>query len=228
MTTKNEPDARDFERRPGLALTELAEDAARCRDCPLWERATQVVFGEGPIDPLYIAVGEQPGDQEDRAGRPFVGPAGRVFDVALEEAGIDRSTVYVTNAVKHFKWQPRGKRRIHDKPNRSEVVACHQWLDAELGALPIDAVVIALGATAGQSLLGPSFRVGKARGADLTIGPRPLVATIHPSAVLRGDDDQRDALRAGLVTDLRRATTLAREDAPPNVVAVPIIEEMSP
>src|SRR5207237_2336540 len=142
----------------------------------LWGRATQVGFGEGRADARLIAVGEQPGDQEDLAGRPFVGPAGRIFDDALEAAGIDRSTVYVTNAVKHFKWQQRGKRRIHDKPNRTEVVACHQWLDAELGALPDDAVVVALGATAGQSLLGPSFRVGAARGAELAVGGHPLVA----------------------------------------------------
>ena len=191
-------------------LSDLAAEAACCRDCPLWKRATQVVFGEGPADARFIAVGEQPGDHEDLEGRPFVGPAGRVFDAALEEAGIDRSTMYVTNAVKHFKWEARGKRRIHDKPNRGEVVACHQWLDGELAALPDDAVVIVLGATAGQSLLGPSFRVGKARGVDLTLGPRPLVATIHPSAVLRGDEDRRRALRDDLVADLRRAATLAR------------------
>jgi DNA polymerase len=168
-----------------------------------------VVFGQGPADARLIAVGEQPGDQEDRQGEPFVGPAGRILDDAFEAAGIDRSTVYLTNAVKHFKWEPRGKRRIHDKPNRSEIVACHQWLDAELAALPTDAVVVALGATAGQSLLGPSFRVGRARGADLAVGPRPLVATIHPSAVLRGRDDARRELFDGLVVDLRRAQRLA-------------------
>lgn len=189
-------------------IAQLADEAARCRDCPLWERATQVVFGEGPTDARFIAVGEQPGDQEDRHGHPFVGPAGRVFDEALADAHIDRADVYVTNAVKHFKWQARGKRRIHDKPNRREVVACHQWLDAELELLPADAVVIALGATAGQSLLGPTFRVGKARGQTLTLGAHPLVATMHPSAVLRADDDDRHQLLHDLVTDLRRARAL--------------------
>jgi DNA polymerase len=210
MTARASTRTAKLERR----LTDLAAQAARCRDCPLWEQATNVVFGEGPVDALYIAVGEQPGDQEDRVGRPFVGPAGRVFDEALEEAGIDRSSVYVTNAVKHFKWHAKGKRRIHDKPNRTEVVACHQWLHEELATLPSDAVVIALGATAGQSLLGSSFRVGQARGAELTLGSRHLVATIHPSAVLRGDDDQRQSLRDGLVTDLRRATTLTGRHHP--------------
>jgi DNA polymerase len=189
-------------------LRKLADDAATCRSCPLWRDATQVVFGEGPATAKLIAVGEQPGDQEDRQGHPFVGPAGRILDDAFEEAGIERSTVYVTNAVKHFKWQARGKRRIHDKPNRSEVVACHQWLDAELAALPDDAVVVALGATAGQSLLGPSFRVGTARGADLTVGPHPLVATIHPSAVLRGPREDRAERFDDLVCDLRRASRL--------------------
>jgi DNA polymerase len=191
-------------------LRTLAEEAAACRACPLWQRATQVVFGEGPADARIIAVGEQPGDQEDLAGHPFVGPAGRVFDDALADAGIDRGSVYVTNAVKHFKWEQRGKRRIHQKPNRTEVVACHQWIDAELAALPPDAVVLALGATAGQSLLGPSFRVGASRGVTLTLGSRPLVATIHPSAVLRSrSGDERAAQFAGLVEDLRRADALA-------------------
>jgi DNA polymerase len=191
-------------------LARLAEDASACRACPLWERATQVVFGEGPAEARIVAVGEQPGDQEDKAGHPFVGPAGRVLDDALAAAGIDRGAVYVTNAVKHFKWTARGKRRIHDKPNRGEVVACHQWIEAELASLPTDAVVVAMGATAGQSLLGPSFRVGKARGETLAVGPRPLVATIHPSAVLRGrDDESRKELFDGLVVDLARAGSLA-------------------
>jgi len=179
-----------------------------CRSCPLWRDATQVVFGEGPANARLIAVGEQPGDQEDREGHPFVGPAGRVLDDAFDAAGIERSGVYVTNAVKHFKWQARGKRRIHDKPNRSEVVACHQWIDAELAVLPDDAVIVALGATAGQSLLGPSFRVGKARGEDLTLGSHPLVATIHPSAVLRGPSEDRSQRFEDLVSDLRRANAL--------------------
>ncbi|MFL6203785.1 MAG: UdgX family uracil-DNA binding protein [Acidimicrobiales bacterium] len=189
-------------------LRRLADEAAGCRACPLWRDATQVVFGEGPVSARLIAVGEQPGDQEDRQGHPFVGPAGRVLDDAFDAAGIERSAVYVTNAVKHFKWQARGKRRIHDKPNRTEVVACHQWLDAELAVLRDDAVVVALGATAGQSLLGPAFRVGRARGADLALGPHPLVATIHPSAVLRGPKEDRAERFDGLVADLRRASVL--------------------
>jgi uracil-DNA glycosylase family protein len=189
-------------------LRAASRDAAACRACPLWERATQTVFGEGPADAALVLVGEQPGDEEDLAGAPFVGPAGRLLDDALEAAGLERSQLYVTNAVKHFKWKPRGKRRIHDKPNRTEVVACHQWLDAELGAVDPD-VVVALGATAGQALLGPRFRVGASRGVALEVEGRPLVATIHPSAVLRArDHDERVASFDGLVADLARARDL--------------------
>jgi DNA polymerase len=155
-----------------------------------------------------VLVGEQPGDEEDRTGEPFVGPAGRLLDRALAAAGIRRDRVYVTNAVKHFKWEPRGKRRIHQKPNRTEVVACRQWLDEELAAIEPD-VVVALGATAGQSLLGPSFRVGAARGQVLDLHGRALVATVHPSAVLRSrDHDAREAAFDGLVSDLVRARGL--------------------
>jgi DNA polymerase len=166
------------------------------------------VFGAGPADAPLVLVGEQPGDEEDLAGTPFVGPAGRLLDDALEAAGLDRSCLYLTNAVKHFKWTPRGKRRIHDKPSRSEVVACHQWLDTELAQVDPD-VVVALGATAGQSLLGPSFRVGASRGRVLDLEGRPLVATLHPSAVLRArDHDERAAAFDGLVGDLARAWAL--------------------
>jgi uracil-DNA glycosylase family protein len=189
-------------------LPTLERKAESCRSCPLWERATQVVFGDGPAGARLLMVGEQPGDEEDRAGAPFVGPAGRLLDEAMQAAGVDRTTVYVTNAVKHFKWSARGKRRIHERPNRSEVVACHQWLEAELEVVDPE-VVVALGATAGQSLIGPSFRVGAARGITLDIGGRPLVATLHPSAVLRarGSTARAEAF-AGLVEDLRRADAL--------------------
>jgi len=192
-----------------VASLELLEhEVQACRDCPLWQRATQAVFGEGPPTARLLLVGEQPGDEEDKAGEPFVGPAGRVLDRALDSAGITRRDVYVTNAVKHFKWEARGKRRIHQKPNRTEVVACHQWLEGELAAVDPD-VVVAMGATAGQSLVGPSFRVGAARGAALELDGRPLVATIHPSAVLRSrDHDEREAAFAGLVDDLVRAREL--------------------
>jgi DNA polymerase len=189
-------------------IADLADQAADCRACDLWERATQVVFGAGPRSARLLLVGEQPGDEEDRAGEPFVGPAGRLLDQAIEAADLERRTLYVTNAVKHFKWEPRGKRRIHQKPNRTEVVACRPWLEAELAAVDPD-VVVALGATAGQALLGPSFRVGAARGADLELEGRPLVATIHPSAVLRNRDrDQRRVAFDELVDDLRRAKAL--------------------
>jgi uracil-DNA glycosylase family protein len=191
-------------------LDELAAAAEACTACDLYKRATQAVFGEGPPDAPIALVGEQPGDEEDRTGAPFVGPAGRVLDDAVADAGLDRDRLYVTNAVKHFKWEARGKRRIHDKPNRTEVVACHQWLDRELEVLRPDVVLVALGATAGQSLLGPKFRVGAARGTDLELDGRPVVATIHPSAVLRmRSSEERAEAFAGLVVDLRRAGQLA-------------------
>ncbi len=191
-------------------LAVLADRARDCRACDLWKVGTQTVFGAGPAAAQLVLVGEQPGDEEDLAGEPFVGPAGRLLDDALDEAGIERSTVYVTNAVKHFKWKPRGKRRIHDKPNRTEVVACHQWLAEELDVLDDGAVVVALGATAGQSLFGPSFRVGASRGVDLELDGRPVVATVHPSAVLRSrSSEERKAAFEGLVADLRRARSLA-------------------
>jgi uracil-DNA glycosylase len=191
-------------------LEELRSDAATCTACDLYARATQTVFGEGPGDASLMLVGEQPGDQEDKAGEPFVGPAGHVLDRALDDAGIARDDVYVTNAVKHFKWKPRGKRRLHDKPNRKEIVACRQWLDAELEVVD-PAVIVVLGATAGQALFGAKFRVGVARGQVLDLDGFPVVATVHPSAVLRAQDGpDRDELFDGLVADLRRAAELAR------------------
>jgi uracil-DNA glycosylase len=185
------------------SLKALREEAAGCRACPLWQTGTQTVFGEGAAKAQVFLVGEQPGDQEDRAGRPFVGPAGRLLDDALEQAGIDRSTTYVTNAVKHFKWEARGKRRIHAKPNWSEIAACHPWLQAELEVVRPQ-VLVCLGATAAQALLGRQFRVTKQRGQWVESDLAPHVtATIHPSAVLRqrSDEDRHRELDA-LVRDL--------------------------
>ena len=189
-----------------ITLESLREAAKLCHGCDLWRNATQTVFGEGPEDAQLMFVGEQPGDQEDKAGQPFVGPAGRIFDQALEEVGINRSRVYVTNAVKHFKWQPRGKRRIHQKPNAAELAACRPWLDAEL-AVVRPRVLVCLGATAAQALLGRSFRVTKQRGTpvDSTLA-EVVIATIHPSAILRAED--RDAEYAGFVDDLERVAEL--------------------
>jgi uracil-DNA glycosylase len=171
------------------SLTALREVAAGCRACDLWRNATQTVFGEGRRTAEVMLIGEQPGDKEDLAGHPFVGPAGRVLDQALNDVGIDREQVYVTNAVKHFKWKARGKRRIHDKPNAAEVAACRPWLDAELATVR-PRVVVLLGATAAQALLGRSFRVTKERGKVLeeTVIAPFVVATVHPSSILRAPD----------------------------------------
>ena len=189
-----------------LSQRALHEAAAVCRGCELWRAATQTVFGEGPAGASVMFVGEQPGDQEDQQGQPFVGPAGRLFDKALEDVGIDRTQVYVTNAVKHFKWQPRGKRRIHQKPNWAELTACRPWLDAELAVVK-PRVLVALGATAGQALLGRQFRVTKQRG-ELLDSPLAeyVLATIHPSAILRAED--RDREYAGFVADLEKVAEL--------------------
>jgi DNA polymerase len=185
-------------------LDQLREQAAGCRACPLWQVGTQVVFGEGAPGASVVLVGEQPGDQEDRQGRPFVGPAGRLLDEALERAGIDRSAAYVTNAVKHFKWVARGKRRIHQKPTWSEIAACNPWLQAELDLVRPE-VLVCLGATAAQALLGKQFRVTKERGTWVESDLAPHVtATIHPSSVLRQrSDDDRHRELDGLVADLK-------------------------
>ena len=186
------------------SLPRLREAAADCRGCHLWENATQTVFGEGARAADVMLVGEQPGDQEDLAGKPFVGPAGRLLDQALEEAGIDRRQAYVTNVVKHFKWQPRGKRRIHQKPNWAEMAACRPWLEAELEVVEPD-VVVCLGATAAQALIGRDFRVSRQRG-ELVDSPlaRYVLATVHPSSILRQRDDaSREAEYAAFVEDLR-------------------------
>jgi uracil-DNA glycosylase len=189
-------------------LEKLRKSAAGCKACPLWETGTQTVFGEGSADAEVVFVGEQPGDEEDKTGRPFVGPAGRLLDQALDEAGIDRRLAYVTNVVKHFKWQPRGKRRIHQKPNAAEIAACRPWLEAELAVLK-PKVLVCLGATAAQALLGRQFRVSKDRGVPVESDLAPVVmATVHPSSVLRSDD--RDQELALLVEDLRRVAKALR------------------
>jgi DNA polymerase len=186
-------------------LERLAAEAAGCTACDLYRNATQTVFGEGPVKARLLLLGEQPGDQEDKAGEPFVGPAGRILDKALVEVGLKRDDVYITNAVKHFKWTAKGKRRIHQRPSAGEVAACRQWLHAELEVVD-PAVIVALGATAGQALFGSRFRVGESRGQVLDYEGRPLVATIHPSAVLRArEPSDRDAQYAGFVADLQIA-----------------------
>ncbi len=193
------------------SLKVLSAAANDCRGCELYKTATQVVFGAGPKSARVMFVGEQPGDQEDRQGEPFVGPAGTLLDKALADAGIPRDSVYVTNAVKHFKWEPRGKRRIHKKPRASEVNACRPWLEAELRAVR-PAIVVCLGATAAQSLLGASFKLMQQRGKVVSsaIAPR-VVATIHPSAVLRAPDAEgRRAAYESLVADLKVAARILR------------------
>lgn len=191
-------------------IQDVAEAAAKCQACPLWENATQTVFGEGPTTARLMLVGEQPGDQEDQLGHPFVGPAGRVLDEALAAAGLERDRVYVTNAVKHFKWRPRGTRRIHDRPNRREASACRPWLDQELELVHPD-VVVTLGATAAQALLGWDFRLTHHRGEvldDTGIAPH-VVPTTHPAMILRiPDPKEREAARRDLAEDLCRAAQI--------------------
>jgi uracil-DNA glycosylase family protein len=190
------------------SLPKLREAAAGCTACPLHETGTQTVFGEGTSKAEVVFVGEQPGDQEDLQGRPFVGPAGKLLDKALEDAGIDRSQVYVTNVVKHFKWQARGKRRIHQKPNWSEIAACRPWLEAELEVVE-PRVLVCLGATAAQALLGRDFRVSRQRGelveSDLAAN---VLATVHPSSILRADEETRELDYRELVNDLKKVAKL--------------------
>jgi uracil-DNA glycosylase family protein len=194
-------------RRP--TVRNLKEAAAGCRACRLWRDATQTVFGEGTRMAEVMLVGEQPGDREDLAGRPFVGPAGRLLDQALEEAGIDRRKVYVTNVVKHFKFTRRGKRRIHKRPAADEIAACRPWLEAEL-AVVRPRVLVCLGATAAQALLGRTFRVTKQRGEFIESDLAPLVtATIHPSAILRAPDDE--TRREEMEAFIRDLSLVARE-----------------
>lgn len=192
-------------------LKSLRAAAAGCRGCPLWEHATQTVFGEGKPRARLILLGEQPGDREDIEGKPFVGPAGALLDQCLIEAEIDRSQVYVTNAVKHFKWEPRGKRRIHKKPNAREIAACRPWFNAELAAVKPE-LIVCLGATAAQALLGSSFRVTQNRGKAIDApGLPPVLATVHPSSILRAPDEaSRRETRASFIEDLRAAAAFLR------------------
>jgi len=195
-----------------LSLRSLREAAADCKACDLWKKGTQTVFGEGPRRARVFFVGEQPGNEEDLTGKPFVGPAGRLLDEALVEAGIDRSLVYVTNVVKHFKWEPRGKRRIHKKPNAQEIKACRPWLEAEIAVVK-PRVIVALGATAAQALLGPQFRVTKQRGQFLESTLAPYVmATIHPSSILRAPDEamRRQEWRK-FIDDLKKLARVINE-----------------
>src|SRR5437762_6780231 len=201
-------------RMSGLSLKTLREEARHCRACHLWKNATQTVFGEGPQNAQMMLVGEQPGDKEDLAGKPFVGPAGLMLDRALEEAGIDRSKVYVTNAVKHFKFVPRGKIRLHQKPNTSEIKACRQWYERERAAVK-PALVVAMGATAAQSVFGKITPINKNRGRliDLDDGTRALV-TVHPSYLLRlPDEEAKTREYARFVADLRLAAKLLNSSA---------------
>jgi DNA polymerase len=193
------------------SLKALRGAAAACRGCDLWRDATQTVFGEGPKSAAVVMVGEVPGDREDVEGHPFVGPAGKLLDRALADAGIDRDEVYVTNVVKHFKFERRGKRRIHKKPSLSEVAACRPWLEAEIEAIDPD-VIVCLGATAAHSVLGPQFRVSKDRGKVVAsrLGPR-AVATVHPSSILRAPDEEaRQAAYRDLVADLKTVAGVLR------------------
>jgi len=191
-------------------LKKLRQAAAGCKACPLWQSGTQTVFGEGSAHADVVFVGEQPGDREDLEGRPFVGPAGKLLDQALAEAAIDRSQVYLTNVVKHFKWKPQGKRRIHQKPNWREISACRPWLDAELAVLK-PRVLVCLGAVAAQALLGRDFRVSRQRGelVDSPLAPNTL-ATVHPSSILRADD--RELQFRNFVRDLQKVAALIDQD----------------
>jgi uracil-DNA glycosylase len=191
-------------------LESLRREAQRCKACDLWKTGTQTVFGEGSPDAEVMMVGEQPGDREDIEGQPFVGPAGKVLDKALERASIDRDRVYLTNVVKHFKWRPRGKRRIHQKPNVEEINACRPWLDGELAAVR-PRVLVCLGAVAAQALLGREFRVSRQRGewVESPLAER-VIATVHPSSVLRTDEQEREAAMDALVNDLRKVAAELR------------------
>jgi uracil-DNA glycosylase family protein len=199
------------------SIAALRADAANCRACPLYKNATQTVFGEGRQTARIVFVGEQPGDREDLAGKPFVGPAGQLLDRALQQAGVDRAATYVTNAVKHFKFEPRGKRRIHKKPNEQEISACHQWLDRELHSIEPE-LIVALGATAARAVFGKATAIGKNRGHVISKPPlgtdiaADVLVTVHPSYLLRVPDEDREAAFAQFVDDLK----LARKYAPAN------------
>jgi len=195
-------------------LAKLRAAAARCEACPLYKNATQTVFGEGPRNAELVFVGEQPGDQEDRAGHPFIGPAGQLLDRALEDAGIDRKVAYVTNAVKHFKWEPRGKRRLHQKPNSRDIAACRPWLAAELHAIQPQVLVL-LGSTAAQSILGSQVRVLRDRGQVMASEYcEQTIVTVHPSSLLRApDEESRERNYAEFVRDLKKVARLMKHGA---------------
>jgi len=202
---KRTPKSAEPSIKANASLEELKAAAKKCQACNLWKHATQTVFGEGLPNAKIILIGEQPGNQEDLEGKPFVGPAGHLLDEALAEAGIDRKKVYVTNAVKHFKWEPRGKRRIHKKPGAGEIAACRPWLDAEIAALH-PKIIVCLGATAAQALLGSDFRVTQHRGEFLKSQLAPIViATVHPSSILRAPDEQtRHTEMKRFIADLKK------------------------
>ena len=202
---KRTPKSSEPSIKANASLEELKAAAKKCQACDLWKHATQTVFGEGLPNAKIILIGEQPGNHEDLEGKPFVGPAGHLLDEALAEAGIDRKKVYVTNAVKHFKWEPRGKRRIHKKPGAGEIAACRPWLDAEIAALH-PKIIVCLGATAAQALLGSDFRVTQHRGEFLKSQLAPIVmATIHPSSILRAPDEQtRHTEMKHFIADLKK------------------------
>ena len=213
MPNRKKPTDSAAELIPDRPTIPSVRDAAQdCQACDLYKLGTQTVFGEGARHAELMFVGEQPGDAEDLAGKPFVGPAGRLLDRALEEAGIDRNAVYVTNVVKHFKWEPRGKRRIHKKPNAQEIAACSPWLRAEIGVVK-PKVIVALGATAAQALLGPKFRVTKERGKFIESELAPYVmATVHPSSILRAPDDETRRLEyRKFVDDLKKLARVIGE-----------------
>jgi DNA polymerase len=210
------PDPAAAEQRAEAAddLLQLKREALECRACPLWAPATQTVFGEGPKNAPILLVGEQPGDQEDLTGRPFVGPAGKILDRALADAGLERSRAYVTNAVKHFKFEPRGKRRLHKKPNAYELDRCKWWFEQERAIVQPE-LIVALGATGARAVMGRAVTIGKLRGEALSLddGTR-VVITIHPSALLRTqDDDERHAAYAAFVKDLRIVAKLVFKKA---------------
>src|SRR5215469_15303209 len=210
MARRSAKSTPNSERFTLYSTLDSARDAANsCRACDLWKRGTQTVFGEGQPRARVMFVGEQPGDKEDLQRRPFVGPAGALLDKALEQAGIDRRITYVTNAVKHFKWEPRGKRRIHKKPNSIEIAACHQWLEVEIDLVKPQ-VIVCLGATAAQALLGRTFRVTQQRGQLLPFNTAPhILATVHPSSILRAQDDEsRHREFEHFVNDLRAVTNV--------------------
>ena len=212
MTDALDREERDAAIAKARSITRLRELATGCRACHLWARATQTVFGDGPSHARFLIVGEQPGNSEDLEGAPFVGSADRLLDRALVDAGIDRRQAYVTNVVKHFKWRRArtGKKRIHDKPNRAEVEACSPWLEAEVTRIR-PKLIVCLGATAAQALLGREFRVTRQHGEVIESDLGTTLATIHPSAVLRAPDDVRDETYDGLVADLRAAAAWLAE-----------------